>query len=121
MRLLVAVCLSAALTGCSDFSEGFQEGVQDGASEKPKGQVSRSELGEEWPLTVDEGVLACDGKDGTGSATFTSGGTKYALNGLAKGKGDGIDIDPIWAPNPEVSGLKKDISPLIDRALALCE
>jgi hypothetical protein len=47
-------------------------------------------------------------------------GKTYAANGTAKDHGNYLDIDPIWAPNPDVSGLKIDISPVIDAALALC-
>ena len=54
-------------------------------------------------------------------ATFaTEDGTEYALNGTAKDHTDAADIDPIWAPDPEMEGLKINIGPLIDRALALC-
>jgi len=47
-------------------------------------------------------------------------GKTYAANGTAKDHGNYLDIDPIWAPNPDVSGLKIDISPVTDAALALC-
>ncbi len=82
----------------------------------PKGYVSRSQLGKDWPLTVEDGVLGCNAS----SATITTGGQKYALNGTARTWRDGAPVDPIWAPNPDVPGLKKNIGVLIDRALALC-
>jgi hypothetical protein len=47
-------------------------------------------------------------------------GKTYAANGTAKNHGNYLDIDPIWAPHPDVPGLKIDISPVIDAALALC-
>lgn len=46
-------------------------------------------------------------------------GKTYAADGTAKDHGSYPDIDPIWAPHPTVSGLKIDISPVIDAALAL--
>lgn len=77
-------------------------------------------LGDDWPLTVDEGVLACAGTAGAGAVTFSSGGTVYAINGTAKQRNAGTDIAPIWADNPDVAGLKKNLSPLLERGLALC-
>ena len=38
----------------------------------------------------------------------------------AKDHGSHLDIEPIWAPNPNVAGLKIDMSPVTDAALALC-
>jgi hypothetical protein len=78
--------------------------------------VSRADYGTDWPLTVESGVLACD----SDAATIEVGGTTYALNGTARTFRAGVDIDPIWAANPDVDGLKIDIGPLIDDALKLC-
>lgn len=66
------------------------------SSSKPAGYVSRAEFGEKWPLTVDDGVLACDqSSSALGAVVFSSGGRRYALNGTAKGQGI-PPIDPIW-------------------------
>lgn len=81
------------------------------------GFVSRSTLGERWPLTVESGTLHCEGS----AVTFVTGGTTYAVNGTAVGQMERRgwkDIGAIWALAEQ--GLKKDISPLIDRGLALC-
>ncbi|GAB3783882.1 hypothetical protein GCM10027601_17000 [Nocardioides ungokensis] len=80
-------------------------------------------MGKKWPLTVDSGTLSCDGSNGVGAVVFTaSDGTKYALNGTAKSSGNYADIRPIWADDKALGyGLKKDISPLIDKGLTLCE
>lgn len=83
----------------------------------PPGYVSRDLLGDAWPLTVDDGVLACRDQ----AVVFTSGGTVYAINGTAKQRGDYADIAPIWADHPTIEGLKKDLSPLLERGLALCQ
>ena len=86
--------------------------------------VSREDFGDEWPLTVDEGVIACEVHGIAKPATFTSGGKTYALNGAASSRG-AADIDAIWANDPEYPNLnpplKKDLSPLTFRALELCE
>lgn len=86
----------------------------------PPGMVSRESMGDEWPLTVDSGVLACDGKDGFGSVTFTVDGTTYGVNGIAMGQGLPA-MDPIWADDPATPGLKMNMGPIIDAGLALCK
>lgn len=89
------------------------------------GLVTRTDLGEKWPLTVDYGVVSCQNKTAGGQAlkvaTFTGpDGTVYALNGTAKSHTDAAPIDPIWAPDPVTTGLKVGIGPLIERALTFC-
>jgi hypothetical protein len=84
------------------------------------GEVSRSTFegdGKTWPLTVDSGTLVCE----AGSrVTFTTGGTTYALNGLAKGDGQWSDVGSIWADDGSGLGLKVDMSDLTEAGLALC-
>lgn len=85
------------------------------------GAVSRDQLGDEWPFTVDSGMVACDGANGVGEVTFTAEGTTYAVNGLAIQTGQYAEIDTIWADDPTIPGAKKSIGPIIDLGLALCE
>lgn len=80
------------------------------------GYVSRAMLGDDWPLTVEEGQLRCIEQ----AVTIVVDGTAYALNGVALQRDTSRDITPIWADNPTVEGLKKDLGPLIERGLALC-
>jgi hypothetical protein len=82
------------------------------------GLVTREELGDKWPFTVDSGVIACDGD----AVTFTAEGVTYAVNGTATAREMGIDINAIWAENPGMpgTGLKIDISPIINRGLEMC-
>lgn len=71
-----------------------------------------------WPLTLDEGSVSCEPGN---RALFTDPqGATYALNGLSNGDGRWLDIEPIWAPDPEVDGLKVGIGDLIEEALKLC-
>ena len=44
-----------------------------------------------------------------------------AANGAAKDHGDYADIDPIWAPNLNVTGLKIDMSPVTEAAHAVSD
>ena len=92
-----------------------------GSSATGDGDVSRSQFeadGKAWPLTVDSGTLACE----PGSRIiFTSSGTTYSVNGLAKGDGKWAEIDPIWADDGSGLGLKVNISDLIEAGQALCD
>lgn len=98
--------------------------VPEDVKDEP-GLTTRTDMGDEWPLTLDYGVVACENDTAGGQplmiATFADpGGTLYALNGTAKSHTDAADIEPIWADDPEVEGLKISIGPLIDHALTFC-
>ncbi len=72
----------------------------------------------DWPLSIEEGTLWCYPAF---AVTIMAGGTEYALNGLARGRGEWAEVDPIWVDNPDIEGFKIDIGPLIDLGLTLCE
>jgi hypothetical protein len=119
-RVGIAVFLLLTLAGCTDNG-----GEQSSGLGEDEDHISQADLRNDWPLTVREGVLRCEG---AGAVTFTSAGTTYAVNGLASGLGQYPDIDPIWADDPSAGTLigyevapKKNIGPLIDRGLELCE
>ena len=100
--------VAAVLSGCA------------GASSTTSGtsiDISKNDLGEDWPLTVDAGTLSCE----NGAVTFESGGTQYAVNGMAGSRDIGVDIEPIWADDPSGDAPKVSIGPLIQRGLVLCE
>jgi hypothetical protein len=70
-----------------------------------------------WRLTVESGTLHCDGD----AVTFeTADGRTYAVNGTAIGRHEHPEIDAIWADDPALAGLKKNIGPLIDKGVELC-
>lgn len=80
--------------------------------------VTRDDYGDDWPLTVDEGILSCE----RGSAVvFTTDGRRYAVNGTAMTLNLGADLDPIWAPDPAGVTPKMNIGPLIGDGLELCD
>ena len=79
-------------------------------------EVSLSDVGSDWPLTVSSGKLKCTNN----AVTFIDGATIDALNGAANELSYAIDGAPIWAADPAGAGLKKDIRPLIDRGLKVC-
>lgn len=89
------------------------------------GLLVSTTFGDKWPLNVPYVVAHCQGITVAGRplqviTLDAPDGKTYAANGTAKDHGNYLDIDPIWAPNPDVSGLKIDISPVIDATLALC-
>jgi len=83
--------------------------------------VTSSGLGAAWPLTSPSARLECDPQSkGIPVAVALVDGRRYALNGLAKHHGY-PGIEPVWAHNPSIPGTRKNIGPLIERALKLCE
>lgn len=100
------------------FSDDSGDSVDSGGSGR---SVSRSEFGQDWPLTVESGTVEClPLSPSLGSVIFTDdGGTTYAVNGTARDHTDFPDIHPIWADAP--FGAKVDISPIIDAGLSLCD
>jgi hypothetical protein len=89
------------------------------------GLLVSSDVGEDWPLTVPYAIVSCTERTLGGRllqlVTLTApDGAEYAVNGTAQDHTDLPDIEPIWAPNPDVEGLRIDISPVIDAGLAQC-
>jgi hypothetical protein len=87
-------------------------------------RVTASELGDRWPLTVDEGEIDCiRGPEIAGrwkdAVVFRSDGKTYALNGPAKQRGH-LVIDPIWKTDPAKPQLRANMTTLIYLALQEC-
>lgn len=81
------------------------------------GLLVSTDFGQDWPLTVPYGVVTCEDD----AVIFAApDGARYAVNGTALTFTDLPKINPIWKPDPDVKGLKIDISPVIDRGLTLC-
>ena len=58
--------------------------------------ISRVDYGEDWPFTVEDGVLSCD----LSAVVFTTGGVSYGVNGRASGVGGYAELAPIWREDP---------------------
>lgn len=114
LALFLAILASSACGGGTEGGAEEQAAAELASNER---RVSKAEFGADWPLTVSEGILRCEG---AGAVTFEAQDTVYAVNGLAEGLDAGIEIEPIWADDPELAGLKKNIGSLIDAGLALC-
>lgn len=83
-------------------------------------RLTRAELGNTWPLTVDEATVTCIG--GVWIVLFADGQV-YAVNGLARAeavaRGWG-DVAAIHADDPANPGLKRSLAPILEAGLALC-
>lgn len=83
-----------------------------------EGLLTRDDFGKDWPLTVNYVVVRCDSQSVIATAPD---GKDYAVNGTAQSHHPDLpEIDGIWADDPDVDGLKIDISPIIDKGLELC-
>ena len=81
------------------------------------GEVHAQEFGEEWPFTVEHGLLHCDD---SGAVSFeTEDGARYALNSAALTQGLPAPL-PIWKADPQLpeAGMMS-LAPLIAAGAAL--
>jgi hypothetical protein len=116
---LLCICSVVALALSPSAATPMPAPAQPAAT--PTGYVTRETLGDDWPLTVDDGRLACNAQ---GHVTLASAGVTYAVNGTAKGAIESgapyQPIDTIWRDDPNVAGLKVSLQPLLDIGLSLC-
>ncbi|MFF9153849.1 hypothetical protein ACF1AB_16650 [Streptomyces sp. NPDC014846] len=102
----------------SDSSKELPAQPHDSGEAAPTGglTVTASRFNE-WPFTVDAGVLRCE----AGAVTFEPpAGPRYAVNGTAKDSGYPA-MTPIWADDKALgNGLKVDISEVLDKGMSLC-
>lgn len=91
-------------------------------TERPdRATVTAAEYGDKWPFMVESGIVRCvNGRNGIGEVVFSSGGKTYAVNGVAKQTDQYADITPIWKDDPQISGAKISIGPILDLGLSLC-
>ena len=97
--------------------------------------ISEQDFASPWPFTVPEGRLRCT----KNSVTFEAGGSTYAINGTAQGRGF-PRVDPIWkydttmeetyakqkgitraAAREAIGTVRVNIGPVINAGLALCD
>ncbi|ASK18374.1 DUF2511 domain-containing protein [Halomonas sp. N3-2A] len=94
-----------------------QQEVKNSEDEILAGElVTKDEFGENWPFTVDEGRIECRE---AGALVFVRGEFEYQLNGTASQLGY-TSINSIWRWNPDIPGTRISITPIIQRAQALC-
>ena len=78
-----------------------------------------------WPFTIEDGELVCiEAVDDPGVFLVTVRGEMFALNPAAILMADRVgaiaDLDPIWRNDPDILGVKVNVSPMILYALTLC-
>ncbi len=124
---LSTVLLLVLLIACSD--------------DKNEKSVSKSEIGDRWPLTVEKGTVKCLS---TGEVIFISNGKEYGVNGWAKTRGyqeiniiqannyeaynkmaeEMAEIEklPLWKVKEDLGPVfGKSIGPILDLGLSLCD
>ena len=87
------------------------------------GLLVSTKYGTKWPLTVPYAVVHCKNITAGGMklqvvTVDAPNGTTYSANGTARAHTSHPSLDPIWAADPKVNGLKIDISPVVRRRLA---
>ena len=78
-----------------------------------------------WPFTIESGELACIGPaEDPGVFIALASGEMFALNPAGIRMADEVgaiaDLDPIWRDDPDILGVKVNVSPMILYALKLC-
>lgn len=112
------LALVFGVVGCGDSGDPPERAA---APELDRGAISKDDVPMgEWPLTVKEGVVRCEGG---GSVIFRApDDTDYAVNGTALTQRPGLPkIDAIWRNDPDVPGLRINIGPVLNKGLELCE
>lgn len=112
MRFKSLLVVSAFVFSTSVFAVPFQA-------------VDKKSFKGTWPFSFSEGQLQCL-KGGVYIMNFDDNKV-YALTGLARnlGKSWGAQpLDPqtpVWLNNPEINGMKMDLSDITNAALKLCD
>ena len=96
----------------------FLTAIVSGCSYSTNMKISRDDLGDAWPFTVNSGVIACNHP--SSAVVFFTNEKMYAVNGVAKGQNRYADAREILRDHPSVAGSKIDIGPILDRGLKLC-
>jgi hypothetical protein len=108
----------AAFIGAAFGVSGCDDSTGNGADRMARSRtVSRSQYGNDWPLSVDRGELRCYPNLG-GAVAFAASGTLYALNDAARRHGY-VAIRPIRTTEMGPPGLK-DLGPLLRDGASLC-
>jgi hypothetical protein len=98
LRMSVALVVLVLLSGCSVPDESPD-------AESNERLISQVDYGEDWPFTVEEGVLSCQpgpvyNNEPLPKVVFTTGGTSYGINGQASGSGNYAEVEAIWRQVP---------------------
>jgi hypothetical protein len=119
MRNLLYVVL-LILSACGGKNESYKE-------------ITEADFGNEWPFTVDKGILVCvqyeeiEGlnPESMRGIIFTVGSTQYAINGTATSRAEELgyqSVIDIVKPDTLIGGTyKMSIGPIIEEGLKICQ
>ena len=108
---MMSAVLLASSAACGEFAKTHELSKQSFVDD-----YGYSE--EYWPWSADDTTVEC--KDHN-AVVMTIDGTTYPLNGMAKDwKYANGDLNNVWKDNPDVDGLKVDISDYNHIALGFC-
>ena len=96
----------------------FLTATVSGCSYSTNMKISRDDLGDRWPFTVNSGVIACNHP--SSAVVFFTNEKIYAVNGVAKGQKRYADVREILRDHPFVAGSQVDIGPILERGRNLC-
>jgi hypothetical protein len=84
-------------------------------------EVTQAQYGAAWPFAVEQGTLMCQTSSGgrLHSAVLKVGEVEYALNAVAESRGY-ASVEPIWRNNPQFTGGRMDLAPMVALALEQC-
>jgi Protein of unknown function (DUF2511) len=106
--LLIAAAFGGGCGGDDSGPSARREAIRVSASDFPRGQ---------WPLTVNEGELRCEGE---AAVIFTAPGLRdYGINAAAVRRGF-PPLENLWKRKPGRPRELINITPLLDRGAALC-
>ena len=75
-------------------------------------RLTKAEFGDAWPFSVDDGVIRCLSNE-PGAVVFESGGTIYAVNGIANGLAEQHGFHPIesiWLDDPKFFDMAEELA-----------
>lgn len=116
LRTIVLVQIALGILSCSPSKKSTDEGREVVKSEKT---IYKDEYGNEWPFTVDKGVLKCS----SNQVLFIVNGKHYAINGTAQSLAQShgySSLEEIWAYDSEEMTTRISIGRIIQDGLSLC-
>jgi hypothetical protein len=123
---IVIILAVLVMAGCSDGGDRSIAADSNRSSTTHRAEngilITKAEYGNDWPYTVDSGLLYCDPPGG--NVVLKSGGKVYALNGRAmgnaKGKGYLNARDSITFRDKNGYFTVGDVGKIISRGLSMC-
>jgi Protein of unknown function (DUF2511) len=123
---IAIVLVVLVVAGCSNGADRSVAADPDRPSTTHRAEngvlITKAEYGNDWPYTVDSGLLCCDPPGG--NVVLKSEGKVYALNGRAmgnaKGKGYLNARDSITLRDKNGYFTVGDVGKIISRGLSMC-